>query len=126
LSERDILDLCERVSYAPVSLRTATSPFAATLTVEQRDGTSTTVTVDYPEGSPERPAEPASIRRKFHANAALAVTADRAELLEQALGSIDELDDVSAICTALPERALTGQPAPALEEAVGHGLRRPG
>jgi 2-methylcitrate dehydratase PrpD len=95
LSEERVLDLARKVRYETKEYASYPAAFPGGVRVTLKDGR--TVEADFPHqlGAPENPMSAEQVREKFHANAALA--GGSFEALEQAILTLEELDDVTGL-----------------------------
>jgi 2-methylcitrate dehydratase PrpD len=95
LGEERVLDLTRKVRYETKEYESYPAAFPGGVRITLKDGS--TVEADFPHqlGAPENPMSAEQVREKFHENAALA--GGSFEPLEQAILTLEELDDVTGL-----------------------------
>jgi 2-methylcitrate dehydratase PrpD len=96
-----VLAVAQKVRYETGPYPTYPQAFPGGAVVRLRDGTSFEADYQHQKGGPENPLTPDEIREKFRENASLALPDAGVEALEEALLSLDELDDVAAALAPL-------------------------
>ena len=95
LADERVLELTRKVRYETKEYASYPAAFPGGVRITLKDGS--TVEADFPHqlGAPENPMGAAQVREKFHENAALA--GGSFEALEQAILTLEELDDVTGL-----------------------------
>jgi 2-methylcitrate dehydratase PrpD len=95
LADERVLDLTRKVRYETKEYESYPAAFPGGVRITLKDGS--TVEADFPHqlGAPENPMSAEQVREKFHENAALA--GGSFEPLEQAILTLEELDDVTGL-----------------------------
>jgi 2-methylcitrate dehydratase PrpD len=96
-----VLAVAQKVRYETKPYPTYPQAFPGGAVVRLADGTSFEADYPHQKGGPENPLSPDEVREKFRENAALALPDAAVEALEEALLSLDELDDVAAALAPL-------------------------
>jgi 2-methylcitrate dehydratase PrpD len=96
-----VLAVAQKVRYETKPYPTYPQAFPGGAVVRLADGTSFEADYPHQKGGPENPLSPDEVREKFRDNAALALPDAAVEALEEALLSLDELDDVAAALAPL-------------------------
>ena len=104
IADPAVLAVARKVRYETKPYPTYPQAFPGGTVVRLADGTSFEADFPHQKGGPDNPMSPAEVREKFRDNASLALPDAAVEALEEALLSLDELDDVAA---ALAPLALT-------------------
>ncbi len=101
IADPAVLDVARKVRYETKPYPTYPQAFPGGAAVRLADGTSFAADFPHQKGGPENPLSPDEVREKFRDNAALALSDEAVEALEEALLSLDEVDDVSAALAPL-------------------------
>jgi 2-methylcitrate dehydratase PrpD len=96
-----VLAVARKVRYETKPYPTYPQAFPGGAVVRLADGTSFEADYPHQRGGPENPLSPGEVREKFRDNASLALPDAAIEALEEALLSLDELDDVPAALAPL-------------------------
>jgi 2-methylcitrate dehydratase PrpD len=96
-----VLAVARKVRYETKPYPTYPQAFPGGAVVRLADGTSFEADFPHQKGGPENPLSPDEVREKFRDNAALALPDAAVEALEEALLSLDELDDIAAALAPL-------------------------
>jgi len=96
-----VLEVARKVRYETKEYPTYPQAFPGGAVVRLADGSSLEADFPYQRGGPESPLTPDEVREKFRENASLALPDAAVEALEEALLSLDELDDVAAALAPL-------------------------
>jgi 2-methylcitrate dehydratase PrpD len=104
IADPAVLAVARKVRYETRHYPSYPQAFPGGAVVRLADGTSFEADYPHQKGGPENPLTAAEVREKFRDNASLALPDAAVEALEEALLSLDELDDVAA---ALAPLALT-------------------
>ena len=97
----ELLDVCERFSWAPLDGTDFPNRFAAAIEVTSTSGTTFEAAVDDVRGSATRPLPRAEIDAKFRTNAARRLTPDAVELVLAEVRALDRASDPAALTSAL-------------------------
>lgn len=101
IGDPDVLAVARKVRYETKPYPTYPQAFPGGAVVRLTDGTSFEADYPHQKGGPENPLSPDEVREKFRDNASLALPDAAVEALEEALLSLDELDDVAAALAPL-------------------------
>jgi 2-methylcitrate dehydratase PrpD len=101
LEDADVVALAARVRHERRAFATYPAAFPGWVRLEGPDGEVVERECPYQGGSPENPLAHDDVVRKFRLNAGLALQPDEARALEQALLSIDAVDDLRDCLQAL-------------------------
>jgi 2-methylcitrate dehydratase PrpD len=101
LEDPEILALCERVVCEPDDASAFPQYFSGAVEVELRDGRRLVRRERIHRGADARPLSTDEIERKFHDNAARAVSRARAERVRRAVMALDGAPDLAELCDAL-------------------------
>ena len=96
-----VLAVAQKVRYETKPYPTYPQAFPGGAVVRLANGTSFEADYPHQKGGPENPLSPGEVREKFRDNASLALPDAAVEALEEALLSLDELDDVAAALAPL-------------------------
>jgi 2-methylcitrate dehydratase PrpD len=94
-----VYELASRVHYERRAFPTYPQAFPGWVRIENANGEVHELESLYQRGAPENPMSETEVVSKFHRNAALALEQDSAAAIENAILSLDQIDDVG-ICTA--------------------------
>lgn len=97
LRDPEVLDLARRVVHVRRDFPSFPAAYPAAVVVETVDGARLSAEVEYHRGGPDNPMTVAEVRRKFRDNACLALGERTALALEENLGALEELPDLTAI-----------------------------
>ena len=101
IADPAVLEVARKVRYETKEYPTYPQAFPGGAVVRLADGSSLEADFPYQRGGPESPLTPDEVREKFRENASLALPDAAVEALEEALLSLDELDDVAAALAPL-------------------------
>jgi 2-methylcitrate dehydratase PrpD len=101
IAEPAVLTVASKVRYETPDYPTYPQAFPGGVRVTLADGTTLEADFPYQKGGPENPMSPDEVREKFRANAALALSAEAVEELEQAILSFEQQDDLTAALAPL-------------------------
>jgi 2-methylcitrate dehydratase PrpD len=104
IADPDVLGVARRVRYETREYPSYPQAFPGGARVRLSDGTSFEADLPYQQGGPENPLAPAEVRAKYRENAALVLSDDAADRLEQAILALDELDDLREALSPLTLR----------------------
>jgi len=97
IADPKVLELARRVRYETKEYPTYPAAFPGGVRITMRDGTVHEADLEYQRGGPENPLSDDEVRAKFRENAGLALPAEAVESLEQAILSLERLDDVAGL-----------------------------
>jgi 2-methylcitrate dehydratase PrpD len=101
IADPAVLAVARKVRYETKPYPTYPQAFPGGAVVRLTDGTSFEADYPHQKGGPENPLSADEVREKFRDNASLALPEPAVEALEEALLSLDELDDVTAALAPL-------------------------
>jgi 2-methylcitrate dehydratase PrpD len=101
IADPGVLAVAAKVRYETRAYPTYPQAFPGGVAVRLSDGTSFEADYPYQKGGPENPLSPYEVREKFRENASLALGDAAVGRLEQALLSLEEQDDLSAVLAPL-------------------------
>ena len=101
IADPAVLAVARKVRYETRPYPTYPQAFPGGAVVRLADGTSFEADYPYQSGGPENPLSHDEVREKFRDNASLALADAAVEALEEALLSLEELDDVAAALAPL-------------------------
>ena len=101
IRDPSVLAVARKVRYETKPYPTYPQAFPGGALVRLTDGTSFEADYPYQKGGPENPLSPDEVRAKFRDNASLALPDAAVEALEEALLSLDEHEDVTAVLAPL-------------------------
>jgi 2-methylcitrate dehydratase PrpD len=101
IADPAVLEVARKVRYETREYPTYPQAFPGGAVVRLADGSSFEADFPYQRGGPESPLTADEVREKFRDNASLALADAAVEALEEALLSLDELDDVTAALAPL-------------------------
>jgi 2-methylcitrate dehydratase PrpD len=94
IADPDVLELAAKVSYEVKEYDTFPGALPGGVRIRTRDGRTLEAELAYQRGGPENPMTADEVREKFRANAALALPAGEVDALEEAIMSLERLDDL--------------------------------
>jgi 2-methylcitrate dehydratase PrpD len=101
IADPAVLSVARKVRYETKPYPTYPQAFPGGAVVRLADGTTFAADFPHQKGGPENPLSPDEVREKFRGNASLALSDTAVEALEEALLSLDELEDVSGALAPL-------------------------
>jgi Uncharacterized protein involved in propionate catabolism len=101
IADPAVLSVARKVRYETKPYPTYPQAFPGGAIVRLADGTSFEADFPHQKGGPENPLSPDDVREKFRGNASLALSDAAVEALEEALLSLDELEDVTSALAPL-------------------------
>lgn len=101
IRDTQILNLCERVSYAPDPQSAYPSYFSGAVDIELNDGTVLSQREQMNRGSAENPLSNDDIENKFMANACMAIPDAQARELKDVIMSLEAEPDLNTLIKAL-------------------------
>lgn len=107
IADERVLELARRVRYEAKEYDTYPAAFPGGVRITTRDGRTLEADLPHQLGGPENPLAPDEVRAKFRENAALALSAESVEELEQALLALEEQPDLSAALAPLTRTTTT-------------------
>lgn len=97
IADKRVTDLAHRVRYETKEYATYPGAFPGGVKITMRDGSVHEADLPHQRGGPENPLSPDEVRAKFRENAGLALPEEAVESLEEAILSLEELDDVTGL-----------------------------
>jgi 2-methylcitrate dehydratase PrpD len=104
IADPDVLAVAAKVTHEPGTFTTYPEAFPGSARVVLASGETLARELPYQKGAPENPWSADDVRAKFRANAGLALPAETARELEEAVLSLEEHDDVTALLAPLTLR----------------------
>jgi 2-methylcitrate dehydratase PrpD len=101
-----VLDLASRVRYEVKDYPTYPAAFPGGVRITTRDGRTLEADLLHQRGGPENPMSSDEVRGKFRENASLALAAEAVELLEEAILTLEEQEDLRAALAPLAAAAV--------------------
>ena len=101
IADPAVLSVARKVRYETKPYPTYPQAFPGGAVVRLADGTTFAADFPHQKGGPENPLSPDEVREKFRGNASLALSDTAVEALEEALLSLDEVEDVSGALAPL-------------------------
>ena len=105
IADPDVLAVAAKVSHEPRAFATYPEAFPGAARVLLASGETLQRELPYQKAAPENPWSADDVRAKFRANAELALPADLATALEEAILTLEEQEDVTAALAPLTLRA---------------------
>jgi 2-methylcitrate dehydratase PrpD len=99
-----VLAVARRVRYETHDYASYPQAFPGGARVRLADGTTFEADFPYQKGGPENPLSADEVRAKYRENAALVLSDDAAERLEETIVALDELDDLRGALSPLTLR----------------------
>ena len=96
-----VLELAGKVRYETKAFASYPAAFPGGVTIRTNDGRTLEAEFPYQRGAPENPMQPDEVRAKFRENAAVAISEEDAQALEDAVLTIEEHDDLGAALAPL-------------------------
>jgi 2-methylcitrate dehydratase PrpD len=97
IADPRVLDLARRVRYETKEYPTYPAAFPGGVRIELRNGRVLEAELPHQRGGPENPLSDDEVRAKFRENAGLALSGEAVDALEQAILSLERLDDVAGL-----------------------------
>jgi 2-methylcitrate dehydratase PrpD len=97
IADRRVLDLARKVRYETKQYETYPGAFPGGVRITMRDGQVHEAELPHQRGGPENPLSADEVRAKFRDNAGLALPEAAVESLEEAILSLEQLDDVTGL-----------------------------
>ena len=97
IADPRVLDLARRVRYETKEYETYPAAFPGGVRITMRDGRVLEAELPHQRGGPENPLSADEVRAKFHENAGLALPEAAVDSLEEAILSLEQLEDVTGL-----------------------------
>jgi 2-methylcitrate dehydratase PrpD len=104
IADPDVLAVAAKVSHEPRDFATYPEAFPGAARVVLASGETLDRVLPYQKGAPENPWSADDVRAKFRANAELALPAEAAAALEEAILALDQQHDLTAVLAPLTLR----------------------
>jgi 2-methylcitrate dehydratase PrpD len=101
LADPAVLELARKVRYETKDYPTYPAAFPGAVRIRTRDGRTLEAELPHQQGGPENPMSAEEVRAKFRDNARLALAADAADALEEAVLDLDRHEDARAVFSLL-------------------------
>jgi 2-methylcitrate dehydratase PrpD len=101
IADPRVLDLARKVRYETKEYATYPAAFPGGVRIRTTEGRTLEADFPYQRGGPDNPMSPGEVRAKFRENASLALGDAALESLEEAVLSLEEHDDLGAVCASL-------------------------
>lgn len=97
IADPEVLALASKVSYEVKEYDTFPRALPGGVRIRTRDGRTLEAELRYQRGGPENPMSADQVRDKFRTNAGLALAAEEADALEEAIMTLERLDNLHAL-----------------------------
>jgi len=104
IADPDVLAVARRVRYETRDYPSYPQAFPGGARVRLADGTAFEADLPYQKGGPENPLSADEVRAKYRENAALVLSDDAVERLEETIVALDELEDLRGALSPLTLR----------------------
>jgi 2-methylcitrate dehydratase PrpD len=94
ITDSDVLELAAKVRYEVKDYDTFPRALPGGVRIRTRDGRTLEAELPYQRGGPDNPMTPEQVREKFRSNAALALSNDEVDALEEAIMTLERCADL--------------------------------